>query len=376
MYSPKGSPSRGRGGGGGWGESGQTQAEGSHLSFRHGSEPSEGSPSRSYNSTKYQERQELNERLDTGIKVYSHVTPPRAIGNVYSSNKTSPGGRESEGGAKHQPYQQQLAAEGDGQLRAFSFEAEGRARGGVRMQGGEVPGGGDGTFRKVDFANVEVPNSFRVDKEARVAGGALDEIFGRGDDYSPAGSPSGKGSPERSRMFGDDQDDQDQETGYEAATVAPVAETPVSYEDGTRRGGLMWGSSGRAGMLQTTGSVGSMHSSVSQSRGNPLDRLQTPPIIPPSHQDMSSPAESRLLSSQSHRHSRTTGAEWPSQATPSARKRGLANVREDRGGGASAESQEDEDEVEDLELMFDPILCCYYDPATNKYYELRSPAPT
>jgi hypothetical protein len=371
VYSPKGSPSRGRRGGGDWGESGQRQADGSQTSFRHGSEPSEGSPPRSYNSTKYQEHQEPVERLDTGIKVYSHVTPPRAIGNVYSSNKGSPGGRESWGGTKHQPYQQQLAAEGDGQLQAFSFEAEGRARDGVRVEGGGVPSGGDGTFRKVDFANVEVPNSFRVDKEARGAGGALDEIFGRGDDYSPAGSPSGKGSPERSRMFGDDQDDQDQETGY----GAPVSETPVSYENGARRGGPMWGSSGRAGMLQITGSVGSMHSSVSQSRGNPLDRLQTPPIIPPSHQDMSSPAESRLLSSQSHRHSRSTGAEWPSQATPSARKRGLANVREDRGGGASAESQEDEDEVEDLELMFDPILGCYYDPATNKYYELRAPAP-
>ena len=32
---------------------------------------------------------------------------------------------------------------------------------------------------------------------------------------------------------------------------------------------------------------------------------------------------------------------------------------------------EDDDDNEDLELMYDPVLNCYFDPKTNKYYELK-----
>jgi len=31
------------------------------------------------------------------------------------------------------------------------------------------------------------------------------------------------------------------------------------------------------------------------------------------------------------------------------------------------------DEEEDLELIYDPILNCYWDPQNNKYYELKNP---
>ena len=30
-------------------------------------------------------------------------------------------------------------------------------------------------------------------------------------------------------------------------------------------------------------------------------------------------------------------------------------------------------EEEDLELIYDPILNCYWDPQNNKYYELKNP---
>jgi hypothetical protein len=30
-------------------------------------------------------------------------------------------------------------------------------------------------------------------------------------------------------------------------------------------------------------------------------------------------------------------------------------------------------QTEDLELIYDPILNCYFDPTNNKYYELKVP---
>jgi hypothetical protein len=31
------------------------------------------------------------------------------------------------------------------------------------------------------------------------------------------------------------------------------------------------------------------------------------------------------------------------------------------------------EQEEDLELIYDPILNCYWDPQNNKYYELKNP---
>ena len=35
-------------------------------------------------------------------------------------------------------------------------------------------------------------------------------------------------------------------------------------------------------------------------------------------------------------------------------------------------SSDSNNAAENIELMYDPILKCYYDPATNKYYELQN----
>ena len=37
-------------------------------------------------------------------------------------------------------------------------------------------------------------------------------------------------------------------------------------------------------------------------------------------------------------------------------------------GGDEQDGDSGED---DLDLMYDPVLKCYYDPKTNKYYELK-----
>ena len=34
-------------------------------------------------------------------------------------------------------------------------------------------------------------------------------------------------------------------------------------------------------------------------------------------------------------------------------------------------ANENTDEEEELDLLFDPVLNCYFDPKTQKYYELR-----
>ncbi|KAJ1475394.1 hypothetical protein T484DRAFT_1828599 [Baffinella frigidus] len=36
------------------------------------------------------------------------------------------------------------------------------------------------------------------------------------------------------------------------------------------------------------------------------------------------------------------------------------------------ESPQPGEETEDLELIYDPILNCYFDPTNNKYYELKT----
>jgi len=48
-----------------------------------------------------------------------------------------------------------------------------------------------------------------------------------------------------------------------------------------------------------------------------------------------------------------------------------------RGYGGSGDSEvltldnnAEDEEDQDLDLMYDPILNCYYEPKTNKYYEL------
>lgn len=39
----------------------------------------------------------------------------------------------------------------------------------------------------------------------------------------------------------------------------------------------------------------------------------------------------------------------------------------DQSGGGGGNSDYDEEE---LDLLYDPVLNCYYDPQTHKYYEL------
>ncbi len=36
-----------------------------------------------------------------------------------------------------------------------------------------------------------------------------------------------------------------------------------------------------------------------------------------------------------------------------------------------SEDDRGDDDEPDLDLIYDPVLNCYFDPRTNKYYELR-----
>ncbi|EKX31136.1 hypothetical protein GUITHDRAFT_122663 [Guillardia theta CCMP2712] len=75
-----------------------------------------------------------------------------------------------------------------------------------------------------------------------------------------------------------------------------------------------------------------------------VDRLTTPPIIPPSQ-----------------------------QGEPYQDGREAAAQAQEEAYGISPQGEDDEEEEEDLELIYDPILNCYWDPQNNKYYELRNP---
>mmetsp|Transcript_10007 Transcript_10007/g.22960 ORF Transcript_10007/g.22960 Transcript_10007/m.22960 type:complete len:771 (-) Transcript_10007:74-2386(-) len=97
----------------------------------------------------------------------------------------------------------------------------------------------------------------------------------------------------------------------------------------------------------------------------PLTRLTTPPLLPLGHMAEYdySPARSAVSGSRSRRAHQT--------ATP--RRRGEGGTPTHGGHGIDHEEASvcEDDEDEDLELMYDPILNCYYDPRTNKYYELK-----
>ena len=73
-------------------------------------------------------------------------------------------------------------------------------------------------------------------------------------------------------------------------------------------------------------------------------------------------------------------------ATPNrpTRQGSLRDVEEDLGASKQESGAESDDfsdlrgsglqeEEEDLELIYDPILNCYWDPQSNKYYELKNP---
>ena len=88
---------------------------------------------------------------------------------------------------------------------------------------------------------------------------------------------------------------------------------------------------------------------------NNLQRLFTPPVIPPG---MAMGARGLSLS----------------HATP---PRALVATRKgSKSAAGSAERPAEgtgpggDDEREELDLLYDGILNCYYDPRTNKYYEL------
>ena len=82
-----------------------------------------------------------------------------------------------------------------------------------------------------------------------------------------------------------------------------------------------------------------------------LGRSFTPPLVPPSNLRTSGGSDQR-----SKQPANTTGDE--ATAGPEGGAAG--------GGGAGGGCGED------IDLLYDPILSCYYDPKTNKYYELRA----
>ena len=42
----------------------------------------------------------------------------------------------------------------------------------------------------------------------------------------------------------------------------------------------------------------------------------------------------------------------------------------DQSGSSGANNSLENEEDEELDLIYDPVLNCYYDPSSHKYYEL------
>ena len=80
-----------------------------------------------------------------------------------------------------------------------------------------------------------------------------------------------------------------------------------------------------------------------------LERSFTPPLVPPSNLRTVAASTSEALGADAN-VSGATGSLLQSEQ----------HVKDGRGG------------AEEIDLLYDPILSCYYDPKTNKYYELRT----
>eukprot|EP01043_Picozoa_sp_COSAG02_P017685 COSAG02_NODE_807_length_16930_cov_21.113719_8_plen_832_part_00 len=83
-----------------------------------------------------------------------------------------------------------------------------------------------------------------------------------------------------------------------------------------------------------------------------LERSFTPPLVPPSNLRTVAASTSVALGADASVGGSEPGGEQLGQ-----------RVKDGSGGGGGAE---------EIDLLYDPILSCYYDPKTNKYYELRT----
>lgn len=83
-----------------------------------------------------------------------------------------------------------------------------------------------------------------------------------------------------------------------------------------------------------------------------LERSFTPPLVPPSNLRTVAASTSEALGADASITSSELDAGQPGQ-----------HVKDGSAAGGAAE---------EIDLLYDPILSCYYDPKTNKYYELRT----
>jgi hypothetical protein len=118
-------------------------------------------------------------------------------------------------------------------------------------------------------------------------------------------------------------------------------------------GGSGEGGGGASGGLSPEGYSGL---AAFEARLEGLERSFTPPLVPPSNLRTAA-AASAAEGGWGHNNP---------EAQPDPEGGG---VMSQQGGGQGAQGG---GSGEEIDLLYDPILSCYYDPKTNKYYELRA----
>ena len=136
--------------------------------------------------------------------------------------------------------------------------------------------------------------------------------------------------------------------------------TPQHQEGGGGEGG--GGSGGRGGGGASGGLSPEGYSGLAafEARLEGLERSFTPPLVPPSNLRTAAAASA---AEGGWGHGGGGGG-------PDAHEGGGGGGEISQGGGAPG--VQTGGNGEEIDLLYDPILSCYYDPKTNKYYELRA----
>uniref|UniRef100_A0A7S4HAF6 CFA20 domain-containing protein n=1 Tax=Guillardia theta TaxID=55529 RepID=A0A7S4HAF6_GUITH len=262
---------------------------------------------RVYNSHKYEDQG--GEQGGSEQQMYTHISYPHAVRSRREnvSDESTPEGNEE--GARGKTSEERSEAEKSLFLHAL----------------GGAAGQDDRDFKEVRFADSLGRDSFRAPSDF--------------DAESPSETPK-----DGQDFFGEDPREEKREPEEEEEGKREEREERKEKEEEA----LQWASSQHGYKMLSA-----------------VDRLTTPPIIPPSQQDLSSPFDVGYM--------HLTSSFRRREGEPYQDGREAAAQAQEEAYGISPQGEDDEEEEEDLELIYDPILNCYWDPQNNKYYELRNP---